>query len=124
MNKLLTIILMLSLSLALGSCSDDDKEDDNGGGTPPEYYNPLEGTWVKDNDHTLRVVFTNEFQWKMEWFENGKWGYPEIKGKYTIDKKQSTFKSKGVIYHFAIDGDKLTLNYPAGPVYYTKYKEE
>ena len=124
MNKLLTIILMLSLSLALGSCSDDNKEDDNGGGTPPEYYNPLKGAWVWDSSHTLRLVFTDEFIWKTEFFENGVWGHPETKGKYAIDKEKSTFKFQGVTYRFAIEGDKLILYLSSGTEYYTKYKEE
>jgi len=49
MNKLLTIILMLSMSFAFYSCSsDDDKEDDKEfvWEGDIEGYNPLKGDWM------------------------------------------------------------------------------
>lgn len=113
-------MLTFSLMVNLTACSNDEDTPE----PEPEYYNPLEGEWVKDTDPNLRIVFTDKFKWTTEYFEDEAWGHPQTKGSYTIDKDKSTFYCNGVTYGFAINGDKLTINYPDGIIIYTKYKEE
>lgn len=118
MKKSLLFLFMLTLFVGFSSCSSDDEEDN--GTTPPEYYNPIEGEWIKEKQTDYKIIFTKEFLWKEEWYEAEKWGHTNTKGTYTIDK--SSFKFKGVTYNYTITGDKLTISLSGESEVYIKSK--
>lgn len=124
MKKVFYLLLAFSL-LGFASCSSDNKEDDVTPPKPdPEYFNPIEGEWLEEKqNNTLKAIFTNDFYWEHEWFENGKWGNNKISGRYKIDKKYITINKSSLEYK--LDGDNLSIYYPSTSkwVKYTRYKE-
>lgn len=56
--KLFFFTLLLGC-IIFNSCSDDNKD---GNERPPYNYNPMKGTWQKQNDRTKRMIFNASFQ--------------------------------------------------------------
>ena len=103
MKKLLSIILLLSLSIAFYSCGDDMEEemkkpqefvwngDWNDPADPnfkPEGYNPIQGVWRSDKDETKGVCFSEDFKcYIVTFYSNGLYGKTLFRSKYTINDK-------------------------------------
>ena len=105
MKKILAISLLFVLLFGLTACGSSDSLKGTWAGT----YEDGEATWVFDGKDKCEM--TNVF------------GGPN-KGTYTIKEKDVEIKldvwEKATVYHFTIDGDKLTLT--ADDVYSPNYE--
>lgn len=126
MNKLLSLILLLSLSLAFYSCGSDDDNDEPGkfvwGGDwndpddpnyKPEYegkYNPIQGLWRRDDDNRFGVYFSEDFVGYIAYFyPNG--GYTkEGPREYIINDKAYRYDLSIINTHrYKIINNKLYI---------------
>lgn len=103
MNKLLSLILLLSLSLAFYSCgSDDDDEpqkfvwggdwnDPDDPNYKPEYkgkYNPIQGLWRRDSDKERGLLFTEDFKcYTVVFYGDNRYVTSLFRDKYIINDK-------------------------------------
>lgn len=103
MKKLLSIILLLSLSVAFYSCGDDMEEemkkpqefvwngDWNDPADPnfkPEGFNPIEGVWRFNWDTDRGICFSEDFKvYNVYFHPNGKYTMELRYDKYSINDK-------------------------------------
>lgn len=127
MKKLLSFILLLTLSLTFVACGGDDDEkkepekfvwggDWNDPSDPnykPEGYNPIQGLWKRDSDETKGAYFSEDFKdYKVTFFENGGNIKDLFKDKYYINDKAFRYSDTTTdTWRYKIEGNKLIL-YP------------
>lgn len=123
MKKLLSIILLLSLSVAFYSCGGDMEEetkkpqefvwngdwnDPNDPNFKPEGYNPIKGVWRRVNT-TLGLQFTEDFKaYELTFYSFD--GYDKrYMNRYTINDK--AYRTDGTVttYRYKIEGNVLTV---------------
>ncbi|NDV96568.1 hypothetical protein D0T84_16835 [Dysgonomonas sp. 521] len=123
MNKLLTIILMLSLSVAFGACSsDDDKTEEfvwNGNWNDPSDlnykpngYNPIQGLWRKV-EGDIGFYNSDDFKtYQIKFLANGDYTQNFYSGYIINDKafKYTDTSDKGA-WRYKVEGDLLYI-YP------------
>lgn len=124
MKKLLSIILLLSLSIAFYSCGGDMEEetkkpqefvwngdwnDPDDPNFKPEGYNPIQGVWRSDKDETKGVCFSEDFKcYIVTFYSNGLYDKDLFSDKYAInDKAYSLRPPTGGIRRYKIDNSKL-----------------
>lgn len=123
MKKLLSIILLLSLSVAFYSCGGDMEEetkkpqefvwngdwnDPNDPNFKPEGYNPIEGVWRRVNT-TLGVKYTEDFKVYTLTFYSFD-GYDEkYVGNYVINDKAYKLVTSETTRRYKVEGDVLTI---------------
>ncbi|MBN9300307.1 MULTISPECIES: hypothetical protein [Dysgonomonas] len=105
MKKLLSIILLLSMSVTFYSCGDDMEEefvwngDWNDPADPnykPEGYNPIQGLWRRDTDDTRGLYYSEDFKiYKVYFHPNGYVEKSLWADKYIINDKAYNISSKG-----------------------------
>ncbi len=145
MKKLVSFALLLFLlCMVLPSCSSDDDGNNGGGSTTafddwndpkspnykPNGYNPIVGEWIRD-DSMLKYIFTNDFQYRKSYYENGVWLPTTLLSTYKINNEQ--FKTdvqvpydQDRISRFPYklgedkDGKYLIITYPKGDMKYYK----
>lgn len=123
MKKLLSIILLLSLSVAFYSCGDDMEEemkkpqefvwngDWNDPADPnfkPEGFNPIKGVWKCVNT-TLGVKYTEDFKvYALNFYSFD--GYDEkYVGNYVVNNKAYRYGKADIIERYKIEGNILTV---------------
>lgn len=126
MKKLLSLVLLLTLSFTFSACGDSDDEEEKfvwGGdwndpddpNYKPEYggkYNPIQGLWRFDWDTERGVYFSEDFiAYDAYFYPNGLHKIDlSSADKYEInDKAYKTFHSG--IFRYIIEGDKLRYTY-------------
>lgn len=125
MKKLLSIILLLSLSVAFYSCGGDMEEetkkpqefvwngDWNDPADPnfkPEGYNPIKGVWRRVNT-TLGLQFTEDFQaYELTFYSFD--GYDKrYMSNYIINDNAYKIGEGDNIRRYKIEGEVLTIYY-------------
>lgn len=125
MKKLLSIILLLSLSVAFYSCGGDMEEetkkpqefvwngdwnDPNDPNFKPEGYNPIQGVWRRVNT-TLGVKYTEDFKVYTLTFYSFD-GYDEkYVGNYVINDKAYKYGNADIIERYKVEGSVLTVHF-------------
>lgn len=124
MKKLLSIILLLSLSVAFYSCGGDMEEetkkpqefvwngdwnDPNDSNFKPEGYNPIKGLWRRDADNTRGLYYSEDFKiYQVTFYSNGLYGKTLFRSKYTInDKAYSLDPPDREFWRYKIENGKL-----------------
>lgn len=114
MNKLLTIILLLSMSVAFGACSsDDDKEDDKFVWEGDiEGYNPLEGVWRYKGTKVGLLFDSEKTLYRLDFKGLDDDNYTKIGGsKFQINKTAYQVIGAG-ISRYKIVNDNEFIRYP------------
>lgn len=125
MKKLLSIILLLSLSVAFYSCGGDMEEetkkpqefvwngdwnDPNDPNFKPEGYNPIKGVWRRVNT-TLGLQFTEDFKaYELIFYSFD--GYDKrYMSNYIINDNAYKIGEGDNIRRYKIEGEVLTIYY-------------
>lgn len=124
MKKLLSIILLISLSVTSYSCGDDKEEekpqefvwngDWNDPADPnfkPEGFNPIEGVWRFNWDTDRGICFSEDFKvYNVYFHPNGKYTMELWREKYIINDK--AFKNlPNEINRYKVKNNKLQYTY-------------
>lgn len=120
MKKLLSILLILSLSFAFYSCKDDnefelekyvwggDWNDPDDPKYKPEYggkYNPIQGLWQASWDNTYGLYFSEKFDYyQVQFYTNGSYHLFLL---YHYDINDSALRYERAYNRYIIEGDKL-----------------
>lgn len=121
MKKLLSIILLISLSVTFYSCGDDKEEekpkefvwngDWNDPADPnfkPEGYNPIKGVWRRVNT-TQGIKYTEDFKAYTLTFYSFD-GYDEKSvGNYVVNDKAYKLVTSETTRRYKVEGDVLTI---------------
>lgn len=122
MKKLLSIILLLSLSVTFYSCGDDKEEektkeflwngdwnDPNDPNFKPEGYNPIKGVWRFNWDTDRGICFSEDFKvYDVYFHPNGKYTMELWYDKYSINDKAFMFNPlSSDIYRYKIENGRL-----------------
>ena len=124
MKKLLSIILLLSLSVAFYSCGGDMEEetkkpqefvwngdwnDPNDPNFKPEGYNPIEKVWRFNWDTDRGICFSEDFKvYNVYFHPNGKYTMVLWYDKYSINDKAFMFNPlSSDIYRYKIENGRL-----------------
>lgn len=122
MKKLLSIILLISLSVTFYSCGDDKEEekpkefvwngdwnDPNDPNFKPEGYNPIKGVWRFNWDTDRGICFSEDFKiYNVYFHPNGKYTMELWREKYIVNDNAFMINPLSAdIYRYKIENGRL-----------------
>lgn len=124
MKKLLSLVLLLTLSFTFSACGDSDEEpekfkwsgDWNNPNDPnykPEYggkYNPIQGLWRRNSDGTRGLYFSEDFKaYTVTFYSGGRYVKDEWRDYVINNKAFSNSPPASELWRYKIEEDKLWI---------------